>query len=231
MLKYKTISEVNTIQERLRRNSYGGTYWREETHNRETDTLSLFTLSTEARRDSEHNFDLVMDTARHFGQDLVVIKPQQVQIAGAGDGSVNQEIAKVLFSRPWLREYEKWIDTTHPMSPKLDQSEQGAVTEFYTYRPAMCLREQQGVYDVTTGQRLTNRRHIIERMWQLGFAAQRGRPLSMARTRWTGNREELTEIADLADRHWNRRNTSEASKKLVSVWRSINRYSAWPGSW
>ena len=24
---------------------------------------------------------------------------------------------------------------------------------------------------------------------------------------------------------------AEAAKKLVSVWRSINRYSAWPGSW
>jgi hypothetical protein len=35
----------------------------------------------------------------------------------------------------------------------------------------------------------------------------------------------------LAERHWNRRNTSDVAKKLVSAWRSINRYAAWPGSW
>jgi hypothetical protein len=105
------------------------------------------------------------------------------------------------------------------------------MSEFYTYRASLCLREHQGVYDVATGRRLTNRREIIERMWRLGFAAQRGRPLSIARTRWTGNREELTEVADLAERHWNRRNTSDVAKKLVSAWRSINRYAAWPGSW
>ena len=170
-----------------------------------------------------------LTTARHCQQDLVVFKPEQVQIAGTGDGS--HAAADRLFPASWLREYEQWIDTTYPIGYRVDSSEQGSFSEFYTYRPALCLRKHQGVYDVASGRRLTNRREIIERMWRLGFAAQRGRPLSMARTKWTGNREELQEIADLADRHWNRRNTSEAAKKLVSVWRSINRYSAWPGSW
>ena len=231
MLRYQIICEANKTQERLRRNRYGGNYWREETHNREADTLAAFTLIPESQQHSKHNFDLVLATARHYRQDLVVIKPEQIQVAGPGDGSVNQDIAKELFAESWLREYEQWLDTTYPLSPRVDHSGQGAFTEFYTYRPALCLREHQGVYDVATGRRLTNRRDIIERMWRLGFAAQRGRPLSIARTKWTGNREELQEIADLADRHWNRRNTSEAAKKLVSVWRSINRYSAWPGSW
>jgi len=231
MLKYKIIAEANNTQERLRLNRYGHNYWRDQTHNRDADTLAAFTLTPEAQRDSEHNFDLVINMARHYHQDLLVIKPQQIQVAGTGDGSVNQHIAKELFPDSWLREYEQWLDTTYPVAARVDHSDQGAVTEFYTYRPALCLRQQQGVYDVETGRRLTNRREIIERMWRLGFAAQRGRPLSMARTKYTGNRQELLEISDLADRHWNRRNTSEAAKKLVSTWRSINRYSAWPGSW
>ena len=231
MLRYQTISEANKTQERLRLNRYGGNYWREETHTREADVLAMFTLTPEAQQHSGHNFDLVMTTARHYRQDLVVIKPEQIQVAGPGDGSVNRNIAKELFPESWLREYEQWLDTTYPLVPRVDHSGQGAFTEFYTYRPALCLREHRGVYDVATGRRLTNRRDIIERMWRLGFAAQRGRPLSIARTKYTGNREELQEIADLADRHWNRRNTSEAAKKLVSVWRSINRYAAWPGSW
>ena len=230
MLKYQNICEVNKTQERLKRNAYGNR-WQDSNHNRDADTLSLFTLSPQAQGDSEHNFDLVLAMARHYNQDLLVFKPEQIQVAGIGDGSVNQDIAKELFPESWLREYEQWLDTTYPLAARVDNNGKGAVTEFYTYRPALGLRQHQGVYDVASGRRLTNRREIIERMWRLGFAAQRGRPLSVARTKWTGNREELQEIADLADRHWNRRNTSEAAKKLVSVWRSINRYSAWPGSW
>lgn len=229
MLRYQTISAANQTQDRLRLNRYGHNYWREETHNREADVLAMFTLEPEAQKHSEHNFALIMDTARHCQQDLVVFKPEQVQIAGTGDGS--RVAADRLFPASWLREYEQWIDTTYPIGYRVDSSEQGSFSEFYTYRLAMCLRKHQGVYDVASGRRLTNRREIIERMWRLGFAAQRGRPLSVARTKWTGNRQELQEIADLADRHWNRRNTSEAAKKLVSVWRSINRYAAWPGSW
>lgn len=230
MLNYQIISEANKTQERLRRNGYGNR-WQDSNHTREADTLSLFTLGPQAQQHSRANFDLVMSLAQQYRQDLLVIKPQQVQVAGVGDGSLNRDMARVLFPDTWLREYERWIDTTHAISPRFDQSEQGAFLEFYTYRPALCLREQQGVYDVATGRRLTNRREIIERMWRLGFAAQRGRPLSIARIRWTGNREELTEVADLADRYWNRRNTSEVAKKMVSAWRSINRYAAWPGSW
>jgi len=230
MLHYQTISEINRCRERLQRDRYNN-HWADKTHTRDGDTLTAFTLSTEAEKHSQHNFDLVMSTARHYGQDLVVIKPQQIQVAGVGDGSESQAVAQVLFPEPWLREYERWIDSSYPVGAKMDHSEQSVVCEFYTFRPSLCLREKQGIYDVATGRRLTNRREIIERMWRLGFAAQRGRPLSIARTKWTGSREELEVITDLAERYWSRRNTSEAAKKLVSAWRSINRYAAWPGSW
>lgn len=231
MLKYRTISEANKAQDRLRRDHYGGNFWRDDNHTRDGDTLSLFTLRPEAERDSKMNFDLVMSTARHHEQDLVCIKPTQIQVAGNGDRGRHQAVANDLFPRDWIKEYEEWVDSTHSVHPRLDDSRQGEVCEFYTWRPSLCLREQQGVYDVATGRRLTNRREIIERMWNLGFAAHRGRPLSIARIKWTGQRDELEEISELADRYWNRRHTSEAAKKLVSTWRSINRYAAWPGSW
>ena len=231
MLKYQTINEANQVQDRLRRNHYGRNLWRSDTHTRDGDTLSLFTLSPEAERDSKANFDLVMATARHYGQTLLCIKPTQIQVAGTGDSGRTQAVADALFPKDWIKSYEEWIDSSHGGRPRLEQSLLGEVCEFYTYRPAFCLRGQQGVYDVATGRRLTNRREIIERMWDLGFAAQRGRPLSIARIRWTGQRDELEEISELADRYWNRRYTSEAAKKLVSAWRSINRYAAWPGSW
>jgi hypothetical protein len=231
MMEYRVINEVNDARGRLKHNRYNSVWHRDKDNTLDSDQLIEFTFGSQAERDSQSNHDWVMAKAREHDLDLVVFKPCQIQVAGFGDGSRCEDAARTLFPDPWLREYEKWVDTTYPMGYRSDQSQQGQVSEFYTYRHSLCLREHQGVYDVATGRRLTNRREIIERMWRLGFAAHRGRPLSIARTRWTGNREELTEVADLAERHWNRRNTSEAAKKLVSAWRSINRYAAWPGSW
>jgi hypothetical protein len=113
----------------------------------------------------------------------------------------------------------------------MEATDRGSMTGFYSYRACLCLKEHEGVYDVQSGRRLTNRRDIIERMWALGFAANRGRPLAFAKLRWTGSREELELITELADRYWNRRYESEAAKKMVSAYTSINRYAAWPGAW
>jgi hypothetical protein len=68
-------------------------------------------------------------------------------------------------------------------------------------------------------------------MWALGFAAHRGRPLSIAKIRWTGSRQELELATQLAEQHWDRRRTSDVARKLCSVFTSINRYAAWPGAW
>ena len=231
MLKYETISEANKTDSRLRRGRYGGYYG--DQHTRDGDRLALFTLTPQARKDSEQNFDFVMSMARRYNRQLVVIKPNQIQVAGELGADIDsvQQVADALFPGSWLKGYETWIDSSSPMHPRLDASHWGEVAEFYTYRPSMCLREHQGVYDVRTGRKLTNRRDIIQRMWDLGFAAVRGRPLSIAQIRWTGEREELQEISDLADRYWNRKYQSEAAKKLVSAFTSINRYAAWPGAW
>jgi hypothetical protein len=231
MMEYRVINEVNDARGRIKHNRYNSVWKGNDRNTLDSDQLIEFTFGSQAERDSRSNFDLVLSVARQYGQSLVVFKPSQIQVAGASDQESNKAVAEALFPQAWLREYEKWVDTTYPMGPRSDQSQQGRVCEFYTYRHSLCLREHQGVYDVATGRRLTNRREIIQRMWDLGFAAHRGRPLSIARIKWTGNREELTELADLADRHWNRRNTSDAAKKLVSAWRSIARYAAWPGSW
>jgi hypothetical protein len=87
------------------------------------------------------------------------------------------------------------------------------------------------VYDVTTGQRMTRRETIIRAFWDLGFATWRGRPYSVARLRWSGERAELEELTALAGRYWPNQYRSDVAKKIVSAHRSINRYAAWPGAW
>lgn len=224
MLNYRTIYEVEHIRRRMKRGYHSGM-----PHTPDSDRLVLFTHQEQALRESQSNLDQLLAVAREHGQDLVVLKHYTLQVAGRGGAS--EQVATKLFPRAWLEDHSKWLDSYDTISPTKDRTQQGTMIGLYSYRSCLCLNEHQGVYDAQTGQRLTNRRDIIERMWNLGFAANRGRPLAMARPRWTGTREELESITDLADRYWNRRHESEAAKKMVSAYTSINRYAAWPGAW
>ena len=59
----------------------------------------------------------------------------------------------------------------------------------------------------------------------------RGRPPTVATIRWSGTREELEELTQLAERHGSRYNRSDVAKKIWSAYNSISRYAAWPGTW
>jgi hypothetical protein len=226
MLNYKVIYQANKTARRLKNNRYGGYYGTE--HNRESDILALFTIEPVAQQESLANLELIMTAARQNGQRLVVFKPDQIQVAGViGAGAV----ADWLFPGDWVEDYREWLDSRSEMRPSVQSSQAGEYMNFHSWRRCLAWTGHQGVYDVDTGRRLTNRRDIIERMWDLGFAAQRGRPLSIASIRWTGEREELVELVALAERHWARADHSEMARKMVSAYRSINRYAAWPGAW
>lgn len=228
MLEYRAIHQINAAQRRLKR----GSHWRSDQHTEDTDRLLMFTLGPQAQRDSQANLDAIMTVARDFRMDLVVARDERIQLAGSGSGA--EASANALFSRAWLTEFNDWVDSARfPTRPMIEHSGHGQYAGFDHWRHCFVLPEQVGVYDVATGQRLTNRRDIIQRYWDLGFAAWRGRPASIAKLRWSGTRDELKELSEIADRYWTRglRRETEVSKRLVSAFRSINRYAAWPGAW
>ena len=226
MLTYQTIYDVAKAQQRVKRGTYR---WESDSYSLDTDQLFLFTYKDRGLLDSKNNLDQIIDLARSHKQNLVLIKSHTVQVAGSAP--THAQVMAELFPTSWLEEHRTWLDYSTTPKPEIDLTTRGGVMGFYSYRACLCLDEHQGVYDVATGNRLTNRRDTIQRIWDLGFAAQRGRPLSIAKPRWTGTREDLEEITALADRHWDRRRNSEVSKKLTSAYTSINRYAAWPGAW
>lgn len=229
MLRYETIYNVNQSRDRIRRNYYNSPWTNSDGNTREGDELSLFTFGKQAQADSEHNLNWCLSVARDAGLNLLVVTQNRIQLGGHGEPIVAAK--SVLFPPTWLRDYNAWVDGTTDAVPRIEENDHGRFIDFYTYRRSMLMQDHQGVYDVSTGRRIKNRRDIIERMWALGFAAQRGRPLTFARTHWAGNREELETITRLADRYWSRRGQSDAAKKMVSAYTSINRYCAWPGAW
>ena len=228
MLKYLAVNQAKQVRQRLKRNTYNRPWCDNGDHTRDGDTLALFTLKPQGLAESKANLEFVMAVARRLGQSLVVLTPNHIQVAGPHSSEI---VGQHVWPREWLREHGEWLDASHQLAPRLEHSEQGEMVELYSHRPCFVMPEHQGVYDAVTNQRLTNRQEIIERMWALGFAAQRGRPLSIARVRWTGNRQELEHVTQLAQQYWDRRHQSDMAKKIVSAFRSINRYAAWPGAW
>jgi len=229
MLKYEQIHEVANARRRLgdsRRDRYA---WRQDGRNRENDQLALFTFESAALADSAHNLDFLLAQARGHDQRYVVLTDTKIQIAGEHD---TEPVAAAIAPRAWQRDFAEWMDANHSGSqPTVEDTRHGSAVTLHSWRHCFCLKEHQGVYDVTTGQRMTRREDIIRAFWSLGFATWRGRPYSIARLRWSGEREELEELTALASRYWYNRNRSDVAKKITSAHRSINRYAAWPGSW
>lgn len=225
MISYKNIHDIQQVRRRLKRNNYGGYYGQD--HTADGDRLHEFTHGTRAVADSQANLGFCLDLAREYRQSLLVFKPYTIQVGGPSAPGLTGR----LWPATWLKQHSEWLDSTHQIRHSTDTTDAGEMVGFYSYRACLCLDEHQGVYDVESGRRLTNRRETIQRMWALGFAANRGRPLAFAKTRWTGTKKDLELITQLADQYWSRRYESEVSKKLVSTYTSINRYAAWPGAW
>jgi len=229
MLRYEAIHEVANARRRLgdsRRDRYA---WRQDGRNREGDQLTLFTFETPALADSAYNLDFLLAQARGYDQRYVILTETKIQIAGEHD---TERVADAIAPRAWLRDFEEWLEAQRGYdTPTVEDTRHGSVMTLHSWRHCFCLKEHQGVYDVASGQRMTRREEIIRAFWNLGFATRRGRPYTIARLRWSGEREELEELTALAGRYWNKQYRSDVAKKITSAHRSINRYAAWPGSW
>lgn len=223
MLQYERIHQVAQAQDRLRSN-----YYRHSTqHNRDSDTLIVFTLAEEARRDAQNNLDFCLDIGRKHRAEYLVLQENKIQFVGVG---IYNGIMDRLAPGAWQQDYMTWSDS-RSIDFGRDSSGIGECHVMRPWRRAFAMSGTRGVYDIGTGTRLKNREDIITRFWNLGYASWRGRPLSVAPIRWSGSREELEVVTQLADRYWNRRHVSDAAKKMCSAFTSLNRYAAWPGAW
>lgn len=223
MLEYTNIYQVAQAADRLRSD-----YYRHSSmHSKDSDAMVVFTLSQQADRDAQHNLDFCLDVGKKYRADYLVLHDNKIQFIGR---RVLEGIMDHLAPGSWRNGYMKWSD-----SRSIDMLHDGSgCGEHYSLRPwrrAFANSGTRGIYSVDTGQRIKNRREIITRFWDLGYATWRGRPLSVAPIRWSGTKDELETVTDLANKFWNRRHSSDAAKKMCSAYTSLNRYAAWPGSW
>lgn len=230
MLKYHNIHAVNQANYRLadgRRNLYGI----KPSFHREADQLTVFTLGKAAAADSAHNLDWLLKLARKYDQRYLIFVDRKIQMLGElythTDAVVNS-----LGSRAWREEFENWGERgLGRIRSYSERSGQGGLAQMMTYKRCWALTKDQGVYDVNTGKKITNRREVIQGFWDLGFAALRGRPLTVAPISTVGERCDIETITDLAEKNYHRCGFSEAARKMYTNFTSLNRTAAWPGAW
>lgn len=241
MLKYQAIQAFVSAQDRIERQNNRWT--RDTSYDPAADTLTMWTLKTQVEQECADNFDFMRECGQKHGAEYMIIKPRILQFVGEKlDTGIEESLMPEWFKKQEFAYYAEQhnrpgnyvIDYNSDWHSQWEENYSGLgrsmrlshhrIEYFDTH-------QIKGIFDVSTGQRMTNRRDIIEEFWRLGFAAWRGRPLHVANIKWSGDREELTELTQLAAKYWDRRYKSDVAKKIVAAYRSINRYAAWPGNW
>ena len=230
MLHYESIYAVNMAWSRLLRkhDSYG---WSKD-NSRESDKMIVFTLGDQATRESQENLDHLLALGKKFNQKYLVFTDRKIQFVGEAFYSIDG-LKQELDPKTWRQKFEQWRQVTGVGRVRFndERSAQGTLCWIYTWKHCWAITKHQGVYDIETGKKLTKRREIIQKFWDLGFASQRGRPLSVATIASTGERDELEEITQRAQHYYYKRGFSEAARKIIANFTSINRRAAWPGAW
>lgn len=230
MLEIRNIHAYNEAGERLRRRYYN---WinSDGEEARRTDTLTEFTFRTHAMLDSSANLENLLELGRTAGVSMLVFKPKTVQFVAPPDAVT--AAWNTVFSESQLQEWEKTIGKDREYYATFatwhDDTDAGSTSSITHYQAPFAVKEHAGVYDCATGEKITNRREVIQRAWNLGFACKRGRPLTIARTRWSGTREDLVRAEQIYDEF--RGSQSEPARKLCAVYNSAARHYAWPGTW
>lgn len=234
MLQYENIAAWSRAHSRLQHRHQYITGWNHDSDDerRDADKLTLFATDLISKRESQHNLAYLLDAAKKTGAVSVIVKPKIIQLSGYVNAVDLDDIVGAAWRDRW---WQWWSDVNSSYSvPTWQQHEwpDCYVIELVTYGPGyFCRSPEVGVYRVDDGQKITNRHQQIELLWSQGLPSRRGRPIHIASRRWSGSRQELTLLTQLAHQHQSTVRQSEVSAKIVSAYRAINRYVAWPGAW
>lgn len=231
MIQYENIAQWSRAHARLSRRHYWSAMTCSSDEQQHADHLAKFTTELASQQESKNNLDYLMSRANAIGATVLILKPNIVQLAGLKNPVSTETVAPGVWQDQWFDFWQDWQGGSAP-AWQLNQWPECYVMELLSYGSGLfCRRGQTGVYRVCDQQRVSNRREQIELLWESGLPSRRGRPIHVPRQRWSGSKQELIMLTNLAKTHRDREHCSDVSAKFCSAFRSINRYIAWPGAW
>ena len=232
-LEYRNLAEWGKLSRKIKHSR--SHYWTKPSQDDVNGwRLQMFTVEKEAKHESKRNLDQLKQKAEEIDAPILIVKGNNVQLVGTEYSVPTTD----LINQEWMDEISEYFDRKNFYSSKPfwthHESSYGLQAySLYTYgADALFARSPDtGFYLISEDRKVTDRREQIQLLWDLGFVARRGRPVSVGWERHSGSCEEIAMITKQAHEMWHRRNHSEVATKICSIYTSINRYYAWPGSW
>lgn len=205
-------------------------YWKFKRSRDMSKRLQLWTATPAAHEQSQANFDELLALARQQGCAWMILRPKRVQFMG-GRPDLRQ-----VFDQAWAQHYDHQMhdgDHYYGISDRLDRlilnwTQRDHVSHIHYWTRMFVTDRHQGFWRVETGERMTNRLDQMDAIWNAGFLARRGRPLSCAQPSQYGTRDSIEHLGRL-DR-WQLGSSDHIYRKLDQLYRSVNRDCCWPSS-
>lgn len=232
-LEYRNLAEWGKLSRKIKHSN--SRYWSRASQDEIGGwRLQMFTVEKEAKQESVRNLTRLKQKAKEIEAPVLIVKNDNIQFVGT-----DQAIATTdLIDQEWMDEICEYFDrknfySSKPFWTHHESSYDKQAYSLHTYgADALFARPPQtGFYLVGEDRKVTDRKEQIQLLWDLGYVARRGRPVSVGWERHSGSPAEIALITNMAKEMWHRRNQSEVATKMCSIYTSINRYYAWPGNW
>jgi len=177
MFKFEHIVKYKQADERIRQNNYESRYYYNTAgHSRDGDMLIRFTVVKYAEAEDQHNQALLLERARSLGAQYLIQgqRGPQIIIPGFVDGAAG------IFNDYREELTDTWEQTDNRYYGYADirsfNSNSATAVSCRGYRRlhGHVMPGVTGVYDVTTGRKITGRQNILKKLWELGFLGDRG---------------------------------------------------------
>lgn len=232
-LEYENLAQWGKLHRKIKNNR--NSWWAKPSQD-EVDgwKLQMFTVDKESKLESKRNLEVLKAKAREIEAPLLIIKGDNIQFAGTRLAVTVNDLS----NEDWMNRLSEFFDRQNyyyskPFWTHHESDQDTHAYSLYGYgSDAIFARSPQtGFYLVDEDRKVTDRKEQIQLLWDLGFVARRGRPVSVGWERHSGSTDEIAMITRQAKEMWHRRGHSEVADKICSIYTSINRYYAWPGNW
>jgi hypothetical protein len=232
-LEFQNLAEWSKLNRKLKQSL--SSYWVRASQD-EIDgwRLQMFTCDKESKQESVRNLDRLKQKAEEIEAPVLIVKGDNFQFVGMQQAIV----ATDLVDQEWMDTVSEYFDRKNYYSSKpfwthheSNNGDQAYSLHTYGADAVFARTPQTGFYLLGEDRKVTDRREQIQLLWDYGFVARRGRPVSVGWERHSGSPDEIAMITRQARQMWHRRHSSEVAAKMCSIYTSINRYYAWPGSW
>jgi len=189
--------------------------------------LQQFTVQKTAMEHSKHNKEEILARAKHLNIPTVIITNEGMQFLGHSGVNTQEILTDTQIDGLNAGSENRWSSARWNT---IENDEGYQVLEFNcNYDMHLVLNEDVGFY--VDGVKVKNRHDQINKLWNYGYPARRGRPVRVGRLGHSGTKEEIQELVNWVEKLRMKKTGSEIAHKVNAVYNTLGRHYSWPEHW